>query len=157
MKNNTTISYEFISDIEDAYHIFNVEKAMFLKDKYFLSSIDFYKRAIKKESNKIFVARTNHGEIVGVSYFLISKKSVRFYSLATLKGFQTFNITKNIFNQFFELAEKFNKEYLFLEIREDNKGLFRNYTNMGFSIYKKLEGYYPNNNHGLRLIRKRES
>ncbi|MFA7128011.1 MAG: GNAT family N-acetyltransferase [Sphaerochaeta sp.] len=121
----TTIKYEYATNEKDLEQIFNVEKAMFKNGKYFQSTIDFYKRALRKNSHKFFVAKTNFNEIVGVACFIVSKRGVRLYSLAVLKGFQPFKIGKNLVNELHNIA--------------DYKALLRNHSKKGFIYYKKLQ------------------
>lgn len=153
-ENEVEISFEYIDKKTDVEGIFNVEKAMFEQNKYYLSSMSFYKRVLSKKNHKLFVAKTNLGEIVGVSYFILSDKSVRFYSLAVLKGFQKYNIAKVLFDEIYSLAFKHKKDFLFLEIREDNKALMRNYTKSGFIHFKTLKNYYPDGVNGIRLYKR---
>ncbi|NLC28269.1 MAG: GNAT family N-acetyltransferase [Campylobacteraceae bacterium] len=143
--------------LEDLKQLVEIEESMFEKSKYVALTEKEWLRLLKKNSSKILVWRdgdTICGYALGI---VINKNHIWFNSLAVLKKFQSTPIAKTLFDAIESLAKELELKTIILEIRADNKALFRRYTGFGYKIFKLIENYYPDGCNAIRMIKKMEA
>ncbi|MDD2652246.1 MAG: N-acetyltransferase [Sulfurimonas sp.] len=139
------------SDIEAIYKI---ESMMFDESIYFKLSKKEIEKLLNKKSSYFYVYCDEKNIPIGYSLgIIINKKAIWFNSLAVLKEYQNSNVAKKLFDIIEVTSIDLKLDLIILEIRKDNKALFRRYKNMGYIIWKEIEHYYPDGCGAYRLIK----
>jgi ribosomal-protein-alanine N-acetyltransferase len=138
----------------DAEAIYAIEKAMFDDSIYCGLSLKEINKLLTKKSTYLYVYCNEKNMPVGYSLgIIINRKAIWFNSLAVLKEYQSTDAAKTLFNIIETTSKNLHLNTIILEIRKDNKALHRRYKNMGYSIWKELENYYPDGCSALRMTK----
>ncbi len=139
---------------DDLEAILNIENKMFDESIYFRLSRDDIKKLLNKNSTKFFLSLNDNNEIVGYALGIdVNNHAIWFNSLAVLREYQTGEYAKELFKKIEDSAKERNFDTVILEIRQDNKALFRRYKNMGYIIWKEIHNYYPDNVGAYRMFK----
>ncbi len=144
------INFATLDDIDE---LVSLENSMFDERKYFrLTYVEFLK-LLKKPSTKLFVYKDGTkiaGYALGV---VLDHKNMWFNSLAVLREYQQTTIAKELFEAVVNHALTHSFKGVVLEIRADNKALFRRYSHIGYSVFKDIKNYYPDGMSAIRMIK----
>jgi len=131
-----------------------IENAMFDPAVYDRLTEDALAILLRKPSTALYVWEVD-GKIVGYALgIVVAKKRIWFNSLAVLKEYQSTEAAKRLFAAIEIHALTHNLDTVILEIREDNRALFRRYKGMGYCEWKRIPGYYPDGSSAIRMLKK---
>jgi ribosomal protein S18 acetylase RimI-like enzyme len=108
----------------------------------------------------VFVESDDAGDRAGavLGYSLGLRRSgadwLRFYSLAVDKAAKGRGIGEALFQHFEDNARTLGLSTVLLEIREDNAFLRERYTRYGYTIYRRVDAYYPDGCACLKMRRR---
>ncbi|MDD3462447.1 MAG: N-acetyltransferase [Sulfurospirillaceae bacterium] len=125
----------------------NIENGVFGIDDFRLNRKNFSYHINKKH---IFIACVKN-KIAGYILFFVHKKSFRIYSIAVLDDFRRTGIAKELISYVCGMAKYEKKEYISLEVREDNLKAISLYSSLGFSTCKIIKSYYTDNTNALKM------
>jgi ribosomal-protein-alanine N-acetyltransferase len=96
------------------------------------------------------------GAVLGYSLGLRRRGSdwLRFYSLAVDASAKGRGIGEALFRHFEDNARALGLSTVLLEIREDNAFLRERYERYGYTIYRRVEAYYPDGCACLKMRRR---
>jgi ribosomal-protein-alanine N-acetyltransferase len=96
------------------------------------------------------------GTVLGYSLGLRRKGGdwLRFYSLAVDASAKGRGIGEALFHHFEDNARSLGLSTVLLEIREDNAFLRERYERFGYTVYRRVEGYYPDGCACLKMRRR---
>ncbi|KIM10159.1 MAG: hypothetical protein KU37_11800 [Sulfuricurvum sp. PC08-66] len=139
------------SDVEAIYHI---EKTMFKDEVYFGLQEAEIAKLIRKKSTKLFVYCDENDRAVGYALaLLVGEKGVWFNSLAVLQPYHSTNAAKLLFQEVEAIRRTKGSTVVILEIRKDNRALERRYKNLGYTVWKEIEAYYPDGCGAYRMTK----
>lgn len=133
---------------EDLPALERLEEESFSASDYPLSRANFLYH-IKRE-NPLFLAY-EEGWVLGYALGLLRPKSLRLYSLAVGIEYRHQGVGKRLLEGVMEEAMRLGKKEVTLEVRESNQRARILYEKAGFELWKRLEGYYPDGEAGVRL------
>jgi ribosomal-protein-alanine N-acetyltransferase len=96
------------------------------------------------------------GTVIGYSLGLRRRAGrwLRFYSLAVDASAKGRGIGEALFHHFEENARALGLATVLLEIREDNAFLRERYERFGYTVYRRVDGYYPDGCACLKMRRR---
>ncbi len=114
------------------------------------------RRMIDNPNGSIIMDVFEYGQTtVGYAAFLTRSGSLtaRLYSVVILSRFSGQGLIKEYLQA--RLAEFAQKGYLrlVLEVRTTNKAAISLYSSLGFSVERRLEGYYADGQDGYRMVK----
>jgi len=131
-----------------------IENAMFDPAIYDRLTEEALAKLLHKPSTALYVWEAD-GRIVGYALgIVVAKKRIWFNSLAVLKEYQSTEAAKQLFTAIELHARTHGLDTVILEIREDNRALFRRYKGMGYCEWKRITGYYPDGSSAIRMLKK---
>jgi ribosomal protein S18 acetylase RimI-like enzyme len=142
-----------VATFDDIDELVELEEAMFDESIYPRLTQKEFQRLLGKKSTILYVWRDGKniaGYALGV---IINRQNIWFNSLAVLKEYQSSIVAKELFRAIEEYAKDSHFKTVILEIRADNKALFRRYTNFGYKKFKDIASYYPDGMGAIRLIK----
>lgn len=145
------MTIEFASQ-EDVINLCQLENDSFGADDFRLSTQNFLYHINKKH---VLIIKMNT-VIAGYLLFFTYKRGLRVYSLAVEKSLRGQQIAQHLLLHVKGLANTLNKDYVVLEVREDNEIAIKLYQKMGFVKIKYLENYYLNGVDGIKMKWKKD-
>jgi ribosomal-protein-alanine N-acetyltransferase len=96
------------------------------------------------------------GTVIGYSLGLHRRggRWLRFYSLAVDASAKGRGIGEALFHHFEENARALGLSTVLLEIRADNAFLHERYGRYGYTVYRRVDGYYPDGCACLKMRRR---
>lgn len=92
-------------------------------------------------------------KILGYILWFVFPKGLRIYSIAVLPQARGKGIASKLMEHCFTEAQTCSKEYIRLEVRQDNVVAVTLYEKLGFRKEKILPAYYPDGGDGFRMMR----
>jgi ribosomal-protein-alanine N-acetyltransferase len=96
---------------------------------------------------------TLDGNSIGWACYFTRKNSnkIRLYTVCVLPNFSGKGFAKSYLQKRIASFEKYDA--VLLEVRQSNERAIRLYEALGFTIQKKLPGYYPDGEDGVRMVK----
>ena len=92
--------------------------------------------------NRIIVAVSDEGEIIGYALVLLRKRWAKLYSLGVLKKHRNEGIATALLTLLSEELKIQGYDYILLEVRVDNPNAIALYERHGFRIIRRTPGFY---------------
>jgi len=138
--------YELISEMEKScFNSFDIFKPHQLR------------RFIKNPAGSIItdIITLGYNPIGWASYFTRSNsKLIRLYSICIVPEFGGKGYAREYMKMRFSSLAGFKA--MILEVRVSNIKAIHLYEGLGFKLWKRLPGYYPDDEHGIRMIKNLE-
>lgn len=126
------------AELSDASELFALEQKLFLSENYPLSRGSFYYHI---KNNMLFVAEVDK-KIVGYILVLIKRKNPKLYSIGVKEEFRGKKIAQKLLEFSIKELSKIGFDSLLLEVRIDNDAAINMYKKIGFTLKKRLNGFY---------------
>lgn len=143
-----------VATLSDLDALCAIERAVFPAETYQGSILSRRQiRHLMTRGNALFLAVEGRGALCGYALLLFRKNalSARLYSLAVLPAYQGHGAGSSLFNAVEKVCAEAGVDRLYLEAREDNTAFLNWYERRGFSVYKRIEGYYGRDGAALKM------
>ena len=133
--------------IEDLETLFVLEQHIFDENSFPLSKRSLQAQLLK---GNIYIACFDQ-EVVGYILVFRYRYTMRIYSLGVSPKFRNNKIGISLMKYVIEVARLEEFMRLSLEVKVSNHTAIRLYESIGFSVFKRLERYYPDCD-GLKML-----